>query len=42
MEPGPMITGRIRLEDVVKDGFEVLEGGVGEHCKILVDLEQGG
>ena len=42
MEPKAMITRRIKLENVVRDGFEALEGGQGEHCKILVDLEQSG
>ena len=40
MDPKPMITGKIKLENVVAEGFEVLHQLGGEHCKILIDLQQ--
>ena len=40
MDPRPMITGKIKLESVVAEGFEVLHKAGGAHCKILIELEQ--
>ena len=41
MKPRPMITGKIKLEDVVSQGFEALHDAGGEHCKILIDVAKG-
>lgn len=35
--PETMITGRVKLDRAVKDGFEALVGGVEGHIKILID-----
>ena len=40
MDPRAMITGKIRMEDVVAEGFEVLNNAGGKHCKILIDVAQ--
>ena len=40
MDPRPMITRKIKLENVVAEGFEVLHQVGGEHCKILIDLQE--
>ena len=39
VRPERMITKKIKLGDVVKEGYEALHGGGDLHCKILVDLE---
>ncbi|KAF2211361.1 hypothetical protein CERZMDRAFT_43471 [Cercospora zeae-maydis SCOH1-5] len=38
MDPRPLITKRIRLEDVVKEGLETLTQKNNQNCKILIDL----
>lgn len=38
MDPRPLITKRIRLEDVVKEGLETLTQKDNQNCKILIDL----
>lgn len=35
--PETMITGRVKLDRAVEDGFEALSGGVEGHIKILID-----
>lgn len=40
LRPEKMITGKIKLDDVVEQGFEILLGEErNEHCKILVDVQ---
>jgi hypothetical protein len=38
MQPGEMITGKIRLEDVVEEGFKALITEKEKHVKILVQI----
>ncbi|PPJ59694.1 hypothetical protein CBER1_09036 [Cercospora berteroae] len=38
MDPRPLITKRIRLQDVVKEGLETLTQKDNQNCKILIDL----
>ncbi|CAK1367453.1 (R,R)-butanediol dehydrogenase [Cercospora beticola] len=38
MDPRPLITKRIRLEDVVKEGLETLTQKDNQNCKILIDM----
>ena len=38
MLPKAMITKRIKLEDVVKEGLETLHSKENAHCKILIDI----
>jgi (R,R)-butanediol dehydrogenase/meso-butanediol dehydrogenase/diacetyl reductase len=37
LDPAPLITGRIPLDDIVEDGFESLLDDSSEHIKILVE-----
>lgn len=38
LDPSPMITSKIRMEDVVEKGFEALVNEKDRHVKILVDI----
>ena len=38
LNPRPMITSTIPMEEVVEKGFKALISGSGEHVKILVDV----
>lgn len=40
LQPEDMITDKIKMDEVVKKGFEVLLGPErNDHCKILVDAQ---
>lgn len=40
MSPGPMVTGKIEMQDLVEKGIKVLARPGQQHCKILVNVQQ--
>lgn len=39
LQPEKMITSKVRLRDVIDQGFEALLNHRDEHCKVIVDVQ---